>query len=652
MSVEREILFGLLARQAHLLEERQLIDACMVWSAQPGAKLGDLLVEHGWIRPEARTRIDRLLEETLQRQSGDVRSAVNAAGLGELVQRLAALPNVEIRRAAVRLGSSDDSSTLQTVVAGAGGAATTGPDAAESAEDPLYLLHDRLVPGPRYARTSLHAAGGMGTVWLARDTYIGRDVALKELRPETASAGSVPFRFLREARITAQLEHPGVVPVYELGRDPDTGRAFYTMRFIRGHTLTEAVKTFHEHRLAGQEDPLELVTLLSAFVSVCNTIAYAHSHGIVHRDLKGENIVLGEFGEVIVLDWGLAKRLQAADEEDEAPSDASAEDLPQSAGETVMGQVMGTPAYMSPEQAQGRMDLIGPATDIFGCGAILYEMLTGGPPFHGENTVSVVQRALRVEITPPREIWPEVPPALEAACLKAMARSPEDRFGSASEFGREIQGWQDRRRRQAEGELAEAGKRLMYQQEALVALTRSGIFAGGNLQTTFRRMIQVAAQTLNVERVSVWRYTDDRRAIRCHALYELSADRYSDGVELRADAFPSYFRALDTSEVIAAHDARNDSRTCEFTETYLNPLEIGAIMDAPIHIAGSMNGVVCHEHVGGSRTWLPDEQLFAIAIANLVSQAIHLWEQRLELAELRSSGPSEDGSTGEPASGS
>ena len=199
-------------------------------------------------------------------------------------------------------------------------AQTTSPD---PEQDPMattalpdggagFVPIEELATGPRFTRSSLHASGGMGNVWLARDCSIGRDVALKELRAE---GGSAPRRFVREARITGQLEHPGVVPVYELGRDPETGRPFYAMRFVRGRTLTEVAGAFHRDRRPDGYEPMELVGLLTAFVSVCNTIAYAHSHGVIHRDLKGENVILGEFGEVIVLDWGLAKRLDEADED-------------------------------------------------------------------------------------------------------------------------------------------------------------------------------------------------------------------------------------------------------------------------------------------------------------------------------------------------
>ena len=494
-----------------------------------------------------------------------------------------------------------------------------------------YVIKEALTTGPRYTRTSLHASGGMGSVWLARDTQIGRDVALKELRADDVNATTVTNRFLREARITGQLEHPGVVPVYELGHDPATGRSFYTMRFVRGRTLTDVAEAFHRNRHSRGNDPLELVHLLTAFVSICNTVAYAHSHGVIHRDLKGENIVLGDFGEVIVLDWGLAKRLDGSEPEDDPASSRVGPSRVTAAGRTMMGQVMGTPAYMAPEQAAGRLDLVGTRTDVFGLGAILYEILTGEPPFSAETALDVIDKARRGDFRPPRVLWPEVPADLESACLKAMANSPSDRYATATEFGLEVQGWQDRQRRKAEDELRQAGERLRRQQGALVALTHTKVFAGPDLAAIFRQLVETAARTLGVERVSIWRFTDDRRTLRCHALYELSADQHSAGVELNADAYPDYFRALAATDVIAADDARRDPRTCEFTDGYLVPLGIGAMMEVPIH----PDAVLCNERVGPPRTWLPDEQLFAIAVGHLAAHAISQWERRQALEELQ-----------------
>ncbi len=159
----------------------------------------------------------------------------------------------------------------------------------------------------RYTLTHLHAKGGMGRVWLARDGSLGRQVQLKDTaRPEQADNSILCSRFLYEAKITAQLEHPGIVPVYEVGQGEVP---YYTMRFVKGRTLSEAIRGYHKKRVTGEAGSVDLVGLLSSFVGVCHAVAYAHSRGIIHRDLKGQNVVLGDFGEVIVLDWGLAKRV-------------------------------------------------------------------------------------------------------------------------------------------------------------------------------------------------------------------------------------------------------------------------------------------------------------------------------------------------------
>ena len=293
--------------------------------------------------------------------------------------------------------------------------------------------------GPRYIRTRLHATGGIGRVWLAFDGVLGREVALKELRPERSGDRHFTNRFLNEARITGRLEHPGIVPVYELTRRPEDGRHFYTMRFVRGRTLTEAIRAYHEKRTTGRVGPLERVALLNAFVATCHAVDYAHSRGVIHRDLKGQNVVLGDFGEVIVLDWGFAKVLDQADDSAATPPDLLAGES--SPGHTVPGQVLGTPAYMAPEQAEGRADRINRRTDVYGLGAILYELLTGRPPFAGAD-VSAVLRQVREEEPPrPRQVCAGVPRPLEAVCLRALAKNPERRYASAGELAREVQRW-------------------------------------------------------------------------------------------------------------------------------------------------------------------------------------------------------------------
>jgi PAS domain S-box-containing protein len=425
MDTDRNLLFGVLALQADLIDPRQFIDACLLWTSRKGVALADVLVERGWITADDRAHLDYLLARKLRKYGGDAGAGL-AAIPDDVKRSLAALEDDEIQRSLARPPEPDEDATV----------------------DDVRALQER------YSRLRLHASGGIGRVWLARDRDLGRDVALKELRPERAGQAALGARFLQEARITGQLEHPGVVPVYELARRRDDQQPFYTMRFVKGRTLSEAARAYHRKRAAGEADALDLPALLNAFVTVCNTVAYAHSRGVIHRDLKGQNVILGDFGEVVVLDWGLAKRLGRPDADSAAgiPQDAGAEDSAQ----TMQGQALGTPAYMAPEQAAGRIDQIDRRTDVYGLGAVLYEILTGQPPFTGPDTVAVMRKVQEEEPIPPRQVWPEVPPALEALCLRALAKRPADRPAAAAEMAQEVQGWQERERRKAEEALRES----------------------------------------------------------------------------------------------------------------------------------------------------------------------------------------------------
>src|SRR5262245_59811878 len=277
--------------------------------------------------------------------------------------------------------------------------------------------------GTRFRIIRPHARGGLGQVYVARDEELHREVALKELQDHFAHNPNSRLRFLQEAEITGGLEHPGIVPVYGLGHHAD-GRPFYAMRFIRGVSLKEAIEHFHG---AGSTDRdpgehiLELRKLLGRFLDVCNAIAYANSRGVLHRDLKPGNIMLGQYGETLVVDWGLAKPI------DRPESGAIAGEpplVPSSAGSTpatLPGMTVGTPQFMSPEQAAGRLDLLGPASDVYSLGATLYCLLTGRAPFAGRDLDAVLQAVQRGDFPPPRRVNPTVPPALEGICRKAMA---------------------------------------------------------------------------------------------------------------------------------------------------------------------------------------------------------------------------------------
>jgi WD40 repeat protein/tRNA A-37 threonylcarbamoyl transferase component Bud32 len=292
----------------------------------------------------------------------------------------------------------------------------------------------------------------VGEIWLARDAALDRDVALKVLRPDREADPALEVRFQHEARITARLQHPGIVPVYDLvpRSAPPGGTeqpAFYTMRLVPGRTLAEAAQEFHTRRAAGTAGPLDLNALLTAFVSVCQTVAYAHAQGVIHRDLKPLNVALGDFGEVIVLDWGLAREVAAGESagpEVRGQRSAVSQQAPASGCEkwaTCTGDVLGTPEYMAPEQAVGQVTHPDPRTDVHGLGAILYEILTGRPPFQGTDTSEVLRQVRETDPLPPRSIWPDAPPALEAVCLKALARDPQWRYDSAGSVAREVQHW-------------------------------------------------------------------------------------------------------------------------------------------------------------------------------------------------------------------
>lgn len=289
--------------------------------------------------------------------------------------------------------------------------------------------------------------GGLGAVWLAIDLSLNRYVAVKEILGPGDERSPSHARFRREAEITGRLDHPNIVPLHLLGTNEADGRLFYVMRFLGNETLEDAIRAYHERREAGQETPLAFHRLLTAFVNVCQAIAYAHSRKVIHRDLKPQNVALDSFGQVIVLDWGLAKVLGM---EDPAAEQLGTSALHQdSLDVTMAGQVMGTPMYMAPEQAAGRVDDIDELTDVYGLGAILFSILTGYAPHElsqetlaaGSAMGALLDVIIDQPVCAPRKLNPRIPPALEAICLKAMARDRYLRYESASALSDDLQRW-------------------------------------------------------------------------------------------------------------------------------------------------------------------------------------------------------------------
>ena len=325
--------------------------------------------------------------------------------------------------------------------------------------------------------------GGMGVVYRARDVALNREVAVKVLAERYAAGSGTAVRFLDEAQITGQLQHPGIPAVYRVGELPD-GRPFLAMKLIKGDTLEARLK-------AGTPmDPL------AVFEAVGQAVGYAHAHGVIHRDLKPQNVMVGAFGEVQVMDWGLAKTLPASGERKLAvePTDTTTQDEKQTAtaignprtpeNATEAGAVMGTPAFMPPEQAAGESDKVDARSDVFGLGAILCVLLTGKPPFAGGTAESVRLNAVRgkTEEAFARLDASAADPGVVALCKRCLAFEPADRPATADEVATAVGGLRraaDDRARQAErdkhaGEVRAAERRKRVRVAA-------GLAEGGDL---------------------------------------------------------------------------------------------------------------------------------------------------------------------------
>ncbi|MBN1854148.1 MAG: serine/threonine protein kinase [Pirellulales bacterium] len=268
-----------------------------------------------------------------------------------------------------------------------------------------------------------YAQGGLGQVSVALDRELNREVALKEILADHAMCPASRNRFVREAEITGSLEHPGVVPVYGMGQYSD-GRPFYAMRFIKGKSLQSVIEAFHAADRPGRdpgERSLALRKLLGHFLNGCHAVGYAHSRGVLHRDLKPDNVILGDYGETLVVDWGLAKVVGQSEEVIPGGEKALIARSGGDAQETRMGSAIGTPAYMSPEQAAGQIHRLGPATDIYALGATLYAILTGRSPVDASSQEEMLASAIVGNFPRPRDVKPGIPRPLETVCLKAMA---------------------------------------------------------------------------------------------------------------------------------------------------------------------------------------------------------------------------------------
>lgn len=415
---EEDIALAAEILQSGLVNEREIAAVVSDWSIHGSISLADHLAGRGLLTAE---QIDVVKQSAAGRVDRARRSVAGSSEMPE-AGRSMLLATLE------RLDGSGRVAKLLGVTV----AARSGDNDARASEG-------------RYEIIRKLGQGGLGRVWLARDVNLNRHVALKEISHASGMNETIVERFKHEAEITGRLDHPSIVPIYQLGEDLSTGRMFYTMRFLGRTTLQDSISEYHERREEGDEDPMLLRHLLTAFVNVCHAIGHAHSRKVIHRDLKPENVVIDSFGQVIVIDWGLAKIID----------DTSIESLMDSVAigggdRTSEGQVLGTPLYMSPEQAAGRLDELDHRTDIYGLGAILFAIVTGYAPHEKTQKESIdsgvgprgMISVIASGFTPSaRAANPDADPALEAICTKAMARRRYGRYQAATELAEDVQRW-------------------------------------------------------------------------------------------------------------------------------------------------------------------------------------------------------------------
>ncbi len=419
-------LFGVLAFQHGFIDRRAFLAACESWASDPSRPIASLLVDRGELVQDTLSLVEDLVTAHLSRRDEEPHTSLpDLTGPG---------------------ASGDDHvAVAQFAMVSSLGSGPTDEDATEPPPSRPQAVGAPSSAGVRFQILHPLSKGGMGVVSVAHDTELNRAVALKEIREASADNEAYRARFLAEAEITGKLEHPGIIPIYGLGTYDD-GRPFYAMRLIRGDktgSLKDAIERFHT-----QPDPdpsarvVAFRALLGRFLDVCNALSYAHSKGVIHRDLKPENVLLGPYGETLVVDWGLAKAAGRADPMGGPASDpVRLRPSASNVSPTLAGWAFGTPEYAPPEQMRGDLTEIGPRSDVYGLGAVLYCLMTGGAPFSRKeiDLVELTRKIEAGEFPPPRQVLAHLDRPLEAICLKAMKPRPADRYASAAELAADIE---------------------------------------------------------------------------------------------------------------------------------------------------------------------------------------------------------------------
>lgn len=461
------------------------------WEAGQPKSVSDFVTEHPWLRSELRALVQMIRAEVAQReQAGPVDFSEYALLAPELP---AALAN-ELPAATVSLPPT-----------------TPGPRGARHPQSQRESPAMSAGSAARFHVIRSHAKGGLGEVFVASDREFNREVALKQIQNRLAGQSEARSRFVLEAEITGLLEHPGIVPVYSMGAYAD-GNPFYAMRFIRGESLRAAIKKFHGQQFnSDSERSVEFRKLLGRFVSVCHAVAYAHSRGVLHRDLKPDNIMLGDYGETLVVDWGLATALGTINRSPEPNGSAlPCIQLRSQLEVSQPGHLIGTPTYMAPEQAAGNVAELGQAADIYSLGATLFMLLTGEYAYSGKDRTEVLAQVRAGEIRRPRELAPGVPRPLDAVCLKAMRLAPGDRYPTALTLAEEIERWLADEPVQAYPEpLAARARRWVRKHPGLVSAVSATVVLGMLSAATFAVLQGQHARELALKNLTITKQNEE-----------------------------------------------------------------------------------------------------------------------------------------------